>query len=128
MRERKFGGKQEYGKERKRRRGEKAQEVKETEKKRKDDERECENLGGSLATIRSEEESKVVKDFLNQVSIPDSKWGTGYGVWLAGSDTGSEGNWYWDTYGQKPKISNIFSDWRENEPNNAGSFGNFFDN
>ncbi|GFO23812.1 mannose-binding protein c [Plakobranchus ocellatus] len=81
----------------------------------------CENLGGSVATIRSKKESEIVKKFLNKVSFRDWEQ-PGSDVWLAGSDKGSEGNWYWDTNGQREKISDGFNDWRKGEPNNGGRY------
>ncbi|GFO23814.1 mannose-binding protein c [Plakobranchus ocellatus] len=83
----------------------------------------CNDLGGSLATIRSQEESNAVKNFLEQVSFSHDGWGKGGAdVWLAGSDEYSEGNWYWDTNRQKETISaDDFTDWNTNEPNNAGN-------
>ncbi|GFN98101.1 macrophage mannose receptor 1 [Plakobranchus ocellatus] len=80
--------------------------------------RDCKALGGSLATIRSEEESNTIKDFLRQVSRKG--WGqVDSDVWLAGSDKYSEGNWYWDINGQKEGISDGFTDWGNGEPNNV---------
>ncbi|GFO15761.1 C-type mannose receptor 2 [Plakobranchus ocellatus] len=83
----------------------------------------CENLGGSLATIRSEEESKAVKTFLNKASIPQVfNQGPGeIGVRLAGSDEGTEGDWYWYARGETLKISDGFTDWSDNAPNNTQS-------
>ncbi|GFO19129.1 C-type lectin [Plakobranchus ocellatus] len=85
---------------------------------------ECERLGGSLASIRSADESNAIKGVLNQASFlkHDNLFG-GPDVWLAGSDNGTEGIWYWDTYGQKQNISSGFTDWKIGEPNNAGKWG-----
>ncbi|GFO23855.1 type ii antifreeze protein i [Plakobranchus ocellatus] len=82
---------------------------------------ECEVLGGTLASIRSGEESNAIKGVLNQASfLQDNNWHGGPDVWLAGSDNGTEGIWYWDTYGKKQNISDGFTDWRIGEPNNSG--------
>ncbi|GFO45618.1 macrophage mannose receptor 1-like [Plakobranchus ocellatus] len=80
----------------------------------------CENLGGTLASIRSQEESDEVKAFMNQASLPKRT----PGVWLAGSDEGTEDVWYWYTSDQGEEIStDVFRDWADNEPNNAGVGG-----
>ncbi|GFO19131.1 mannose-binding protein c [Plakobranchus ocellatus] len=42
---------------------------------------------------------------------------------LAGSDSGSEGVWYCDIECQRQKISDGFTNWMANEPNNAGPSG-----
>ncbi|GFO23841.1 mannose-binding protein c, partial [Plakobranchus ocellatus] len=79
----------------------------------------CEDVGGYVATIRSQEESDAIKDFLDQVSYTHDGWGQpGSGVWLAGSDEDSEGNWYWEIGRQKFAMS--YANWRKDEPNNAG--------
>ncbi|GFO06953.1 mannose receptor [Plakobranchus ocellatus] len=85
--------------------------------------RHCKDVGGSLATIRSEGESKAIKNLLDQVSFSHDEWGQGGSdVWLAGSDEDSEGIWYWDINGQQETISaDGFTDWRTGEPNDAGS-------
>ncbi|GFO19130.1 C-type mannose receptor 2 [Plakobranchus ocellatus] len=86
----------------------------------------CKGRGGSLASIRSEEEINAVKDTVFSsrfLSSPDG-WKVGRSdIWLAGSDSGSEGVWYWDIEGQRQKISDGFSNWMDNEPNNAGPSG-----
>ncbi|GFO23839.1 mannose-binding protein c [Plakobranchus ocellatus] len=85
----------------------------------------CNQLGGSLATIRSQDESDAVKNFLDQVSFSHNDWGQpGSDVWLAGSDEDTEGNWYWETNGQQEPIPDDgFVDWRTGEPNDAGYAG-----
>ncbi|GFO40617.1 mannose-binding protein c [Plakobranchus ocellatus] len=84
----------------------------------------CKALGGSLATIRSEEESNTIKDFFRQVSRAKQGWGqVDSDVWLAGSDEVSEGNWYWDINGQREGISDGFTDWGNGEPNNIAKWG-----
>ncbi|GFO04413.1 macrophage mannose receptor 1-like [Plakobranchus ocellatus] len=89
-----------------------------------DAEYECNMVGGSLATIRSEEESKTIKDFLDKVSFTHGNWGQpGSEVWLAGTDANSEGDWYWETNEEQETISNDFTDWAPNEPNNAAKWG-----
>ncbi|GFO05177.1 mannose-binding protein c [Plakobranchus ocellatus] len=87
----------------------------------------CEDLGGSLASIRSREENDAVKDLLNQIKWRKDDWGKlASGVWLAGSDSGSEGRWYWGS--DRDTSTWTFSDWRlPHEPNNGG-WGNDAEN
>ncbi|GFO49528.1 C-type lectin fold protein [Plakobranchus ocellatus] len=73
---------------------------------------ECERRGGSLASIRSEEESTAVKAYLDQVSNS--------AVWTAGSDKDDENDWYWHTDSEKVKISDDLTDWADSEPNDDG--------
>ncbi|GFO45623.1 macrophage mannose receptor 1 [Plakobranchus ocellatus] len=82
----------------------------------------CENLGGSLASVRTEEESDAIKDFLNQASMPRDRSWAHYRptVYLAGSYDRTEGDWYWYTTGQRENISSGFTDWSDSEPNNCG--------
>ena len=64
----------------------------------------CESLGGHLCTITSQEE----QDYVHALT-------SGLGnVGLGGSDSGSEGNWYWmngEPWG--------YSNWNSGEPNNG---------
>ncbi|GFO00893.1 C-type lectin [Plakobranchus ocellatus] len=73
---------------------------------------ECEDLGGSLASIRSEEESKAVKAYLDQFSKS--------AVWTAGSDKDTEDDWYWQSDDEKVKIPDDLTDWGDSQPNNEG--------
>ncbi|GFO49531.1 macrophage mannose receptor 1-like [Plakobranchus ocellatus] len=72
---------------------------------------ECEHLGGALASIRSEEESKAVKAYLAQFSKS--------AVWTAGSDRDTEDEWYWQLDSEKVKISDDLTDWADS--NNKGN-------
>ncbi len=66
----------------------------------------CEQSGGHLAVISSEEENSIITSMLQSAS--DNEY------WLGASDTKKEGTWEWVT-GEKFKYQN----WRNDEPNNA---------
>lgn len=66
----------------------------------------CEQLGGHLVTIGSEEEQKFVSDFAKEYS-------TNARIWLGASDLFTEGKWNWIT-GESFNYKN----WGEGEPNN----------
>ncbi|GFN79737.1 macrophage mannose receptor 1 [Plakobranchus ocellatus] len=82
----------------------------------------CESLGGSLASIRSEEESKAVKAYLDKVSGNTQLFAL-HDVWTAGSDEDTETEWYWHTDGEKVKIPDDLTDWKTDEPNNVDTRG-----
>ena len=72
-------------------------------------ERYCENMGGHLAAITSEEENTAVFNFLSQNGVSEAYFG--------GTDEEEEGNWKWVT-GEEWDYTN----WHSGEPNN--SYGN----
>lgn len=66
----------------------------------------CEDMGGYLVTITSEDEQKVVEEIVSK--------GNKYQYWLGGTDKGSEGHWQWIT-GEKWKYTN----WDNRQPDNG---------
>ena len=68
----------------------------------------CENLGGHLATITSEEEHNAVMELLPKTGE--------YMYWLGATDDASEGTWKWIT---NEEFS--FNKWLPGEPNNTGN-------
>jgi len=66
----------------------------------------CQNLGGHLATITSEEENEFVFNEL----VKNSKTS----CWLGGNDIQQEGTWEWIT-GENW----VYSNWQAGEPNNG---------
>ncbi|MDO4170321.1 MAG: C-type lectin domain-containing protein [Lachnospiraceae bacterium] len=72
----------------------------------------CEELGGHLATISSEEENHFLKS-----NIPDNDVSF---FWIGGTDEKEEGNWKWVT----GEAFN-FTCWSENSPNNNWDSENY---
>ncbi len=68
----------------------------------------CEDLGGYLATITSQEENQFVYDNLVAFSPSDA-------CWLGGTDENIEGGWQWIT--GEPWD---YTDWSPGEPNSCG--------
>lgn len=66
----------------------------------------CEDMGGYLVTITSDDEQKVVEELVSK--------GSKYQYWLGGTDKGSEGQWQWIT-GEKWKYTN----WDNRQPDNG---------
>ncbi|XP_026182064.1 ladderlectin-like [Mastacembelus armatus] len=71
-----------------------------------DAQKNCQTLGGNLASVRDKHEYGVI-----QKVISDSK-GTGL-AWIGGSDAQQEGSWFWIN-GDNFKYTN----WAPGEPNN----------
>lgn len=69
----------------------------------------CENMGGHLATITSQEEQEFVAGLIENS-------GTQKNYWLGGSDHDSEGDWVWIT-GEAWTYSN----WRIKQPDNRNT-------
>jgi len=65
----------------------------------------CENIGGHLVTITSQEENKFVVSLLKN-----------RGAIIGFSDEESEGNWKWVTNEEV-----VYINWRSGEPNNQGN-------
>ncbi|XP_026181608.1 ladderlectin-like [Mastacembelus armatus] len=73
-----------------------------------DAQKNCQSLGGHLASVRDAEEYGVI-----QKLISDSK---GFGpAWIGGSVAKPEGSWFW-IYGDKFKYTN----WAPGQPDNFG--------
>ncbi|MCI4627245.1 MAG: hypothetical protein L3V56_14970 [Candidatus Magnetoovum sp. WYHC-5] len=68
----------------------------------------CEELGGYLATVTSEQENKFIYD--NLVKSVHKE----HSCWLGGTDEGSEGTWYWIT-GETWN----YTSWDEGQPDDA---------
>jgi hypothetical protein len=72
--------------------------------------RECESMGGHLATITSQEEQNFLAGMINK--------GNQVRYWLGGSDDAVEGEWSWVT-----DEAFTFTNWVYGEPNNQSSVG-----
>ena len=68
----------------------------------------CSNNDGRLVEIDSEDENRVMRDYLNQTTRCCS--------WIGLTDAGSEGVWRWTSTGLSPAYTN----WGSGEPNNHG--------
>ncbi|GFO05180.1 C-type mannose receptor 2-like [Plakobranchus ocellatus] len=99
----------------------------------------CENLGGSLASIRTREENDAVKGLLRQIKWNKYDWGKpGSGVWLAGSDARYEGRWKWPSANGEDEVifyttwgtqkTKTYANWQYREPNNNGGWSYDFEN
>ncbi len=73
----------------------------------KDAEEYCESMGGYLATITSEDENLLIKNFVDR--------GEKTGYWLGATDELQEGVWQWIT-GEEFN----YTDWYSDNPNNTG--------
>jgi hypothetical protein len=72
----------------------------------------CNNLGGHLVTITSEEEQNTVSDLLKNTNNGE--------IWLGATDSQNEGTWKWIT-----KESFNYSNWDTSQPDNANSVEHF---
>ncbi|GFO48423.1 perlucin [Plakobranchus ocellatus] len=79
----------------------------------------CEALGGSLAKILSEDESTIIKNFLNQATLNLKTYSAG--VWIGGRpiDETIDADWEWVSDGSK--ITG-FDDWGDDKPDSAGMY------
>ncbi|KNC23257.1 hypothetical protein FF38_04176 [Lucilia cuprina] len=71
-------------------------------------------MGGSLASIDSQNEMSALSNYLIDKYPLDRWW------WLSGSDTDSEGDFYWYKNGER--IS--YADWSAGQPDNYGGHEN----
>lgn len=67
----------------------------------------CEQQGGHLVTINSENEQSFLYNLINEKS-------TGSFLWLGATDSYEEGKWKWITGN-----SILYQNWADNEPNNS---------
>ena len=72
----------------------------------------CEQQGGHLVTINSQDEQNVVEEIISYATYNK--------IWVGGTDYNNEGNWNWIT-GEKMDYTN----WNESEPNNGQDNENY---
>ena len=84
----------------------------------------CEDFGGYVVEIDTQEELNFVKDFLNRAEVPvrtiytwpERDVYSDVSVWLGASDEDKEGDFYW----KHGDTAVEFSDWANGGPNRAG--------
>ena len=77
----------------------------------------CEDRGGYVVEIGTQEEQNFVKNFLSKADVPKSAFSGNKNVWLGASDEDTEGDFYWKNGGS---AVGKFPGWAGGEPNNAG--------
>ena len=71
----------------------------------------CQNEGGYLVQIESQEESLAISEYISEESLRAHFW-TGL------NDRGREGDWVWDASGQQ--VERGFMNWKSNQPDSSG--------
>ncbi|KNC31948.1 hypothetical protein FF38_04047 [Lucilia cuprina] len=74
----------------------------------------CRSMGGFLASFHSQDELTALSNYMIDKYPLDRWW------WLSGSDTDSEGDFYWYKTGER--IS--YADWSSGQPDNNGGHEN----